>query len=88
MDNMKRITKKSWFGKKILGWGVRPVSLEGWLVTAVFLAVIGADMHYYRKTATGYSILAVIMIIFFVIARLTGDAPGSVIWDKLKNKSD
>jgi len=28
---MKRITKKAWFGKKIIGWGIRPVSLEGWL---------------------------------------------------------
>ena len=25
---MKRITKKAWFGKKTLGWGIRPVSVE------------------------------------------------------------
>lgn len=37
---MKRITKKAWFGKKIIGWGFRPVSLEGWLVTVVFLIAI------------------------------------------------
>jgi hypothetical protein len=43
---LKRITKKAWFGKKILGWGYRPVRLEGWLVTIVFLIAIIADMVY------------------------------------------
>ncbi len=83
---MKRITKKAWFGKKIIGWGYRPVSLEGWLVTIVFLIAIIADMVYNKRTATGYVILAVIAIIFFVIADLTGDVPGSMVWDKLSNK--
>jgi hypothetical protein len=83
---MKRITKKAWFGKKYIGWGSRPVSLEGWLVTIVFLIAIYADMVYYKKSATGYAILAVILVICFIIARLTGDAPGSDFWDNLKNK--
>ena len=83
---MKRITKKAWFGKKIIGWGIRPVSLEGWLVTAVFLIAIFANLANNKKTATGYVILAVILIIFFIIARLTGDEPGSEAWDKLTNK--
>jgi hypothetical protein len=86
VKNMKRITKKAWFGKKIIGWGIRPVSLEGWLVTAVFLIAIFANLAYNKKTATGYVILAAILIIFFIIARLTGDAPGSEAWDKLTNK--
>jgi hypothetical protein len=85
---MKRITKKAWFGKKYIGWGVRPVSLEGWLVTFVFLIAIVANMTYNHKTTTGYAILAVILIIFFIIARLTGDAPGSEAWDKLRRKNN
>jgi hypothetical protein len=85
---MKRITKKAWFGKKIIGWGIRPVSLEGWLVTFVFLIAIVTNLAYNKKTATDYAILAVILIIFFIIARLTGDAPGSEAWDKLKNKNN
>ena len=43
---MKRITKKAWFGKKYIGWGSRPISLEGWLITIVFLIAIYADMVY------------------------------------------
>jgi hypothetical protein len=83
---MKRITKKAWFGKKIIGWGYRPISLEGWLVTVVFLIAIIVNMSYNEKTTIGYAILVVILIIFFIIARLTGDAPGSEAWDKMRNK--
>jgi L-asparagine transporter-like permease len=83
---MKRITTRAWFGKRILGWGYRPVSLEGWLVTIVFLIAIIVNMNYNNKTTIGYAILVVMLIIFFIIARLTGDAPGSETWDKIKIK--
>jgi len=74
---MKRITKKAWFGKRILGWGYRPVSLEGWLITIVFLVASIAALVYNKRSATGYAILAVLLIIIFIIAHLTGDAPGA-----------
>ncbi|MCQ1534967.1 hypothetical protein FTO70_04540 [Methanosarcina sp. KYL-1] len=83
---MTRITKKAWFGKRILGWGYRPISLEGWLVTIIFLVAIFASISYLEKTATRYAILAVILIVFQIIIYLTGNAPGSEVWDKLKNK--
>jgi hypothetical protein len=85
---MKRITKKAWFGKRILSWGYRPVSLEGWLITIVFLVVSIADIVYNKRSATGYAVLAVLLITFFIIAYLTGDAPGSQAWDKLRNKNN
>ena len=84
--NMKRITKKAWFGKKIMGWGIRPVSLEGWLVTTVFTIAIIVNQIHNKRSITGYFILAVILIIFFIIAYLTGDVPGSESWDKLRTK--
>jgi hypothetical protein len=83
---MTRITKKAWFGKRILGWGYRPISLEGWLVTGVFLVALFTGINYLEKTATGYAILAVILIVFHIIIYLTSDAPGSEAWDKLRNK--
>lgn len=85
---MKRITKKAWFGKKFLGWGIRPVSLEGWLVTIVFLIAVFINSTYNNRTTTGYVILAVLVIIFFIISRLTGDVPGSEVWDKLRKKDN
>lgn len=83
---MTRITKKAWFGKKLIGWGYRPISLEGWLVSVVFLAAIFASISYLDKTTTRYAILAVILIVFQIIIYLTGDAPGSKAWDKFRNK--
>jgi hypothetical protein len=85
---MKRITKKAWFGKRILGWGYRPVSLEGWLITIVFLVASIAAIVYNKRNATGYAILAALLITLFIIAYLTSDAPGSKAWDKLRNKNN
>ena len=50
----------------------------------MFIVAIVADISYNQKTTTGYAVLVVILIIFFIIARLTGDTPGSEAWDKLK----
>ncbi|HII79398.1 MAG TPA: hypothetical protein HA261_03130 [Methanosarcina sp.] len=83
---MTRITKKAWFDKRILGWGYRPISLEGWLVTVVFLVAIFADIVYIENTTTRYAILAVTLIVFHIIIYLTGNAPGSKVWDKFRNK--
>ncbi len=77
---MKRITKKAWFGKRSFGWGYRPVSLEGWIVTVVLLIAMLADFAYYRRTIISYAILAIILIIFWIIAWLTSDEPGSVLF--------
>ena len=65
--NIKRITKKAWFGKKIIGWGIRPVSLEGWLIPIVFTIAIIVDQIHNKRSITGYFILAVIRIIFLLL---------------------
>jgi len=83
---MTRITKKAWFTKRILGWGYRPISLEGWLATIVVLAAVFASIDNIGNTTTRYVILAVILIIFQIIIYLTGDSPGSEVLDKLRNK--
>ena len=80
----KRITKTAWFGKKVIGWGLRPISIEGWLVTIIFSIAIIANHIHNKRSGTGYLILAAIMIIFFIIAYLTSDAPGSEFWDKFR----
>jgi hypothetical protein len=33
------IGRKAWFGPRRFGWGLEPVSAEGWLVTFLFAAV-------------------------------------------------
>lgn len=29
-----------WFGRKRVGWGLRPTSWQGWLLTVVFIAAL------------------------------------------------
>ncbi len=86
-NNMKRITKKAWFGKKYIGWGLRPVSPEGWLATLVFLGMVVADVIYFKKSIFGIVVAVALIVIFIVFAILTGDRPGSELWEKSDNKS-
>jgi hypothetical protein len=41
------VGRKAWFGPRRLGWGLEPVSREGWIVTLVFaiLALLGSRTH-------------------------------------------
>lgn len=78
ISKMKRITKKAWFRKKILGLGYYPVSLEGWILIAVFVIVIFATFAYLHRTLISYAILAIILIILWIIAWLTSEELGSV----------
>ncbi len=32
--------RRAWFGPKRIGWGVRPQTWQGWLVTAAVIVVI------------------------------------------------
>jgi hypothetical protein len=37
---MERKTKsRAWFGQKRVGWGLRPVSWQGWVLTVLYLLV-------------------------------------------------
>jgi hypothetical protein len=84
---MKRLTKKAWFHKRRIGWGVSPASLEGWLVTIAFIIIVPlVGMHYPEESIARYAILTAMVFIFIAIILLTGEAPGSEMWDKLKNK--
>ncbi|ALK05488.1 MAG: hypothetical protein ACHQXK_07755 [Methanosarcina thermophila] len=84
---MKKLTRKAWFHKRRIGWGVSPASLEGWLVTIAFIIIVPlVGMHYPEESIARYAILTAMVFIFIAIILLTGEAPGSEMWDKLKNK--
>lgn len=86
---MKRLTKKAWFRKRHIGWGVSPASLEGWLVTIGFIIIAPlVGMHYREESITRYAVLIVMVFILIVIILLTGEAPGSELWDELKKRND
>jgi hypothetical protein len=64
-----------WFGKKVIGWGLLPISI-GWLVTIIFSIAIIANHIHNKRSKTGY----------FILAYLTGDAPGSESWDQFRTR--
>ena len=39
MERVERGGRMAWFGRKRLGWGLRPISWQGWLVTIVYVAI-------------------------------------------------
>jgi hypothetical protein len=70
------ITKHPWFGPKRIGWGWRPVSWEGWLMTALCAAVaIAASIAFRVTSMTVYVSLAAVAALF-VVCLLTGTRPG------------
>lgn len=40
--------RNGWFGPKKIGWGVSPRSWQGWVVTAIFIAILAASMRWLR----------------------------------------
>ncbi len=72
---MKRITKKPWFGEKNVGWGPRPITWQGWIVTLLLILTVILDFLYLRLSITAIIIFIVALIVFFVITLSTGWKP-------------
>jgi hypothetical protein len=36
---------RPWFGRKRIGWGMRPISWQGWLLTVVYMIAIYAAVR-------------------------------------------
>ena len=34
------MSRRPWFGPKRIGWGIRPQTWQGWLVTALLVVVV------------------------------------------------
>jgi len=68
----RRLTRSPWFGpKRYVGWGWRPCSWQGWLVTVAFLAGVvaaGVTLHLWWTVP--------LVVAYLVVVVLTGDPPG------------
>jgi hypothetical protein len=61
--------KRPWFGPKRIGWGYRPQTWQGWLVTAIMVAVlIGAASVAQGAPWFFVVVVAVIAAPFVIIA--------------------
>lgn len=70
------ITKHPWFGPKRIGWGWRPVSWEGWAITALIATVVVAASILFGYTPmTVYFTIGAVLALALVCS-LTGTPPG------------
>ncbi len=67
------VGKKAWFGPRRLGWGLEPVSLEGWAVTLAFAGVAIAIRRV--RVGPGWT-RYVVLGAFMLLAVMKGSAPG------------
>jgi hypothetical protein len=73
MRNTPLIGKKAWFGPRRFGWGLDPVSPEGWTVTAIAALLSVAAKRGQRATRIGAGLLLAALL---VTAVLKGTTPG------------
>ncbi|MEO8637411.1 MAG: hypothetical protein ABI430_00730 [Candidatus Taylorbacteria bacterium] len=80
---LKDNPKGYWFKAKLYGWGWTPATWQGWLVLAVFLALI--TLNFFRTDSTQNSIsdflisfvpqTAILVLALIGICYLTGEKP-------------
>jgi hypothetical protein len=66
------IGQKPWFGPRRVGWGLAPISLEGWALTALFATATSIA----KKKGLARQPLQVLLGSFSVIVALKGTSPG------------
>ncbi len=72
---MQRLTKKSWFGKKKVGYGPAPATWQGWLITFLLILTVVLDFLHFRISITSILIFIIALMVFFAITILTGGKP-------------
>ncbi len=65
--------EKAWFGPRRYGWGLSPVSVEGWLVTALALTVAFWAVRRWPGNVLARNLPAIALV---VVSLLKGTAPG------------
>jgi len=60
------IAKKEWFKPRIFGWGLRPVTREGWIYVIVMVLLVGGVANLPIDDIIKVILAGVIMVIFMV----------------------
>jgi hypothetical protein len=67
------IGRKAWFGPRRMGWGLGPVSAEGWLVTLAFTALALTTSK--RTVVPGWARIPILGT-FLLLMVAKGTSPG------------
>ncbi len=73
---MKWHPTNPWFGPKILGWGWRPLTWQGWLITLVLITLLIGVRIAVGKSLLAFALMLVIIAVFALVAFITGGRPG------------
>lgn len=65
---------KAWFGPRRLGWGLSPVSPEGWAVSAAFIAAHVVA----RRRGAGSAVRGTMAAALLTVVALKGTSPGGL----------
>jgi hypothetical protein len=66
------IGQKPWFGPRRVGWGLAPISLEGWALTALF----GVVTSMAKRKGLPRQPMQILLGSFSVLVALKGTSPG------------
>ncbi len=70
------IGKRAWFGPRRFGWGLSPVSTEGWIATLAFVILAKWIAANEASRDQGKRIRAIAIASFLVLVVLKGTSPG------------
>jgi len=71
---VQRIVARPWFRRRRVGLGWRPVTWEGWLVTAVAVGLAIGDLAAVRGSGARVPIFILVLAAYVVVALVTGGA--------------
>ena len=81
MEQPGKKRPRYWFVRKRFGYGWRPLTWQGWLITISYLiAIILISMNYQESITVGnvteyYVVLALLMLSLIAICVATGEKP-------------
>ena len=73
---MASSSNKPWFGPKRIGWGFRPATWQGWLVTAAYVGALLLTIRLGRSSAVFVVLLILESAAFLIVALLTSRKRG------------
>ncbi len=90
-DYLKDNPNHYWFKRKLYGWGWTPATWQGWLVTLVYVLLIGASTFILQgKTTTDTVVFIITFVVllgaFVFVAYKTGEKPCWQWGNKINSK--
>jgi uncharacterized membrane protein YphA (DoxX/SURF4 family) len=80
------VGRKAWFGPRRLGWGLAPVTVEGWVVVAIGAAVAVGLATIDRHTRW---LALIVVAAMLAITFLKGTSPGGPdAWEEFQATRD